>query len=116
MSQVNARAPTVIQVPASVHLLDSRLKSPRCRILWKSILPHFAISGLFMRVICALTLASIMAFPVNAEALGADHPTRFALVVGNAKYPDSDLPLKEAVNDAKDIADELKRDKFDVEI
>jgi tetratricopeptide (TPR) repeat protein len=69
-----------------------------------------------MRVICALTLASIMAFPVNAEALGADHPTRFALVVGNAKYPDSDLPLKEAVNDAKDIADELKRDKFDVEI
>jgi tetratricopeptide (TPR) repeat protein len=57
-----------------------------------------------------------MAFPVNAEALGADHPTRFALVVGNAKYPDSDLPLKEAVNDAKDIADELKRDKFDVEI
>ena len=79
-------------------------------------MPHFAISGLFMRVICALTLASIMAFPVNAEALGADHPTRFALVVGNAKYPDSDLPLKEAVNDAKDIADELKRDKFDVEI
>ena len=68
-----------------------------------------------MRVICALTLASIMALLANAEAFAADHPTRFALVVGNAKYPDSDLPLKEAVNDARDIADELKRDNFDVE-
>jgi lipoprotein NlpI len=40
---------------------------------------------------------------------------RFALVVGNAKYPDAEAPLKEPINDAKDIAAELKRDGFEVE-
>src|SRR6186713_346402 len=40
---------------------------------------------------------------------------RFALVIGNAKYPDADAPLKEPLNDARDIADELKRDGFSVE-
>lgn len=40
---------------------------------------------------------------------------RFALVIGNAKYPDADAPLKEPLNDARDVADELKRDGFTVE-
>ena len=40
---------------------------------------------------------------------------RYALVIGNAKYPDADAPLKEPLNDARDIADELKRDGFSVE-
>ncbi|HEV7879458.1 caspase family protein [Bradyrhizobium sp.] len=40
---------------------------------------------------------------------------RNALVIGNAKYPDAEAPLKEPINDAKDIAAELKRDGFDVE-
>lgn len=41
---------------------------------------------------------------------------RFALVIGNAKYPDADSPLKEPINDARDVADELKRDGFSVEV
>jgi len=41
---------------------------------------------------------------------------RFALVIGNAKYPDAEAPLKEPINDARDIADELKRDSFTVEV
>ncbi|WP_035714389.1 caspase family protein [Bradyrhizobium genomosp. I (2014)] len=41
---------------------------------------------------------------------------RFALIIGNAKYPDADAPLKEPLNDARDVADELKRDGFSVEI
>jgi lipoprotein NlpI len=41
---------------------------------------------------------------------------RFALVIGNAKYPDADAPLKEPINDARAIADELKRDGFNVDI
>lgn len=41
---------------------------------------------------------------------------RYALVIGNAKYPDADSPLKEPINDARDVADELKRDGFSVEI
>jgi hypothetical protein len=41
---------------------------------------------------------------------------RFALVIGNAKYPDAEAPLKEPINDARDVADELKRDGFNVDI
>jgi lipoprotein NlpI len=41
---------------------------------------------------------------------------RFALVIGNAKYPDADAPLKEPINDAREIADELKRDGFAVDV
>jgi lipoprotein NlpI len=40
----------------------------------------------------------------------------FALVIGNAKYPDADAPLKEPINDARDVADELKRDGFTVDV
>jgi hypothetical protein len=48
-------------------------------------------------------------------ALAATGPDRIALVIGNAKYPDADAPLKEPVNDARAVADELKRDGFTVE-
>ena len=41
---------------------------------------------------------------------------RFALVIGNAKYPDAEAPLKEPINDARAVADELKRDGFNVDI
>jgi len=59
----------------------------------------------------ALSVLSILAaFPSAGTA--AD---RFALVIGNAKYPDADAPLKEPVSDARVIADELKRDGFEVE-
>jgi Tfp pilus assembly protein PilF len=62
---------------------------------------------LFASLILSLT-------PVTPSlAAGAD---RFALVIGNAKYPDADAPLKEPVNDAHDVADELKRDGFNVEV
>lgn len=42
--------------------------------------------------------------------------TRFALVIGNAKYPDSDTPIKAAVNDAREFAKQPKRIGFDVEV
>jgi Tfp pilus assembly protein PilF len=50
--------------------------------------------------------------PVAAD----DRSARIALVIGNAKYPDADAPLKEPINDAHDVANELKRDGFDVDI
>jgi lipoprotein NlpI len=63
-----------------------------------------------------LSLLALLAFSlapiVPSTAAAAD---RFALVIGNAKYPDADAPLKEPVNDARSIADELKRDGFTVE-
>jgi lipoprotein NlpI len=64
-----------------------------------------------------LTLIAVFALSIAPifppAALAAD---RFALVIGNAKYPDADAPLKEPINDAREIADELKRDGFTVEV
>ncbi len=54
------------------------------------------------------SLASIL--PLSAAS------DRYALVIGNAKYPDAEAPLKEPINDARDVADELKRDGFNVDI
>jgi len=68
-----------------------------------------------MRVICALLLASIVAGLANIEAIAAEGPGKVALIIGNAKYPDNDAILNDAANDAQDMADELKRDGFDVE-
>jgi lipoprotein NlpI len=64
-----------------------------------------------------LSLLALLVFslaPVFPSAASA--ADRFAIVIGNAKYPDADAPLKEPVNDARSVADELKRDGFTVEI
>jgi Caspase domain/Tetratricopeptide repeat len=64
-----------------------------------------------------LSLLAALVFslaPVFSSAAGA--ADRFALVIGNAKYPDADAPLKEPVSDARSVADELKRDGFTVEV
>jgi Tfp pilus assembly protein PilF len=65
---------------------------------------------LALPVILMLSLA-----PVVTPA-AADNADRFALVIGNAKYPDADAPLKEPINDAREVAAELKRDGFNVDI
>lgn len=68
-----------------------------------------------MRIRLVLLLISVLSvIPiVPSAAAGAE---RFALVIGNAKYPDAEAPLKEPINDARDVADELKRDGFNVEV
>src|SRR5580692_10865045 len=66
-----------------------------------------------MRIRLTLLVALILSAASIAPSFAAD---RFALVIGNAKYPDADAPLKEPINDARDIADELKRDGFTVDI
>src|ERR1700756_5396848 len=60
-----------------------------------------------------LSLLVLLMSLITSAAVAAD---RFALVIGNAKYPDADSPLKEPVNDARSVADELKRDGFTVEV
>jgi hypothetical protein len=59
-----------------------------------------------------LLILMVSSMPAVQAAAAGD---RMALVIGNAKYPDAEAPLKEPINDAKDIADELKRNGFDVE-
>jgi caspase domain-containing protein/tetratricopeptide repeat protein len=68
-----------------------------------------------MRVIFTLVLIFIVAGLANIEARAADQPGKVALVIGNAQYPDNDAVLNDAANDAQDLADDLKRDGFDVE-
>jgi Caspase domain/Tetratricopeptide repeat len=70
-----------------------------------------------MRICLALLVTSILAIaPVNRSIAADGRADRFALVIGNSKYPDADAPLKEPINDARDVADELKRDGFSVDI
>src|ERR1700724_2640351 len=54
--------------------------------------------------------------PLVPSVAADNRGDRYALVIGNAKYPDAEAPLKEPINDARDIADELKRDGFNVEV
>jgi len=67
-----------------------------------------------MKIRLALLLALILSVASTVPSLAAGD--RYALVIGNAKYPDADAPLKEPINDARDVADELKRDGFTVDI
>jgi hypothetical protein len=62
-----------------------------------------------------VALISLVA-PLVPSVAADNRGDRFALVIGNAKYPDADAPLKEPINDARDVADELKRDGFNVEV
>jgi hypothetical protein len=68
---------------------------------------------LALLVTSILSVAILSVAPVVPCLAAAD---RFALVIGNAKYPDADAPLKEPINDAREVADELKRDGFNVEV
>ena len=67
--------------------------------------------------ISSLALLLLVGFTSPTPAMAADSSgERLALIIGNAKYPDNEAPLKEPLNDARNIADELKRDGFNVEI
>ncbi|HKU04943.1 MAG TPA: caspase family protein [Bradyrhizobium sp.] len=61
-----------------------------------------------------LLLSLLLSVPSTAPSLAAGE--RLALVIGNAKYPDAEAPLREPINDARELADELKRDGFAVDI
>jgi hypothetical protein len=67
-----------------------------------------------MKICIALLVTLIVAIAATAPSVAAGE--RYALVIGNAKYPDADAPLREPINDAREVADELKRDGFSVDI
>ncbi len=70
---------------------------------------NIRLAQLFQVVLLATSV-----FASGLPARAADN--RIALVIGNSKYPDAESPLKEPVGDAREIAAELKKDGFDVEI
>lgn len=65
----------------------------------------------FVRTTIALLLAGLIAMCAGTTSRAAD-AAELALVIGNAKYPDNELVLNDAANDAQAVADELKRDGF----
>jgi len=71
-------------------------------------------TAVIMKIRLALLLTLFFSIVSVAPSFAAGE--RYALVIGNAKYPDAEAPLKEPINDARDIAEELKRDGFNVDI
>ena len=71
-------------------------------------------TAVIMKIRLALLLTLIFSVASIAPSFAAGE--RYALVIGNAKYPDAEAPLKEPINDARDVAEELKRDGFNVDI
>ncbi len=68
-----------------------------------------------LAVLAVLMLTIVFAMAPAVASAATDGGARVALVIGNAVYPDSEAPLKEPINDARDVAAELKRNGFDVE-
>ncbi len=66
-------------------------------------------------VLCACLALLLMPASPSRAAVSRIDGNRFALVIGNAKYTAADTPLQEPINDARDVAEELKRYGFEVE-
>src|SRR6202171_414835 len=70
-----------------------------------------------MKIHVALLAIMMVSVAPLVPSMAADNRAdRFALVIGNAKYPEAEAPLKEPINDAREVADDLKRDGFSVEV
>jgi formylglycine-generating enzyme required for sulfatase activity len=74
---------------------------------------------MFMRLLFLLVLIAgtgSAAFQVSAQQRSDPAPPpRFALLIGNASYPDSSTPLAHPVKNIRALADELRRHGFDVD-
>src|ERR1700731_3203790 len=66
------------------------------------------------RRLALMAVLTLSIAPVFASAATA--ADRYGFVICKGKYPDADAPIKEPVNDAREIADELKRDGFTVDV
>ncbi|NEV78551.1 tetratricopeptide repeat protein [Rhodopseudomonas sp. BR0C11] len=70
-----------------------------------------------MKIRLGLVVLMVAAIVAAPRCFAADSSApRVGLVIGNSKYPDADKPLSQAVSDAREFADELKRAGFDAEL
>jgi formylglycine-generating enzyme required for sulfatase activity len=53
---------------------------------------------------------------LTSSAWSQQPANQVALIIGNANYPDASTPLPTAIKDARALADELRRDNFDVDL
>ena len=71
-----------------------------------SVSPHHIVALLL------LLSVAMGARPASAQ----QNETRVALVIGNASYPDAEAPLRDPINNARTLADELRRSGFEVDV
>ena len=74
----------------------------------------FGLNRSDVKIRLTLLLLVLVSLALTSPSFAAGD--RVALVIGNAKYPDSEAPLKEPICDARAVADELKRDGFAVDL
>ena len=68
-----------------------------------------------MRLLFWLCLSVVSAM-LTSSALSQQRAARVALVIGNASYPDASTPLFTTIKDVRAIAEEFRRNDFDVDI
>ena len=68
---------------------------------------------LFLLIVCATT--NLGSAPAQQQRAAANRPEpRVALLIANSNYRDSDVKLTNPVRDARALAEELRRDGFEV--
>ncbi len=68
-----------------------------------------------MRLLFCLCLSVVYAM-LTSSALPQQRPARVALIIGNESYPDASTPLATTVKDARTLAEEFRRNDFDVDL
>ncbi len=71
--------------------------------------------GITSRLIVLFILTLLAATGIDRVAAQQPQP-RVALIIGNAAYPDAEAPLKDPVNSARGLTEELRRNGFEVDI
>ncbi len=72
----------------------------------------------FVVVLILILTAGLFDRSAWAQGNTSSAGPRVALIIGNSNYPDNDAPLKDTISDARQIAEELRREGigFDVEV
>jgi formylglycine-generating enzyme required for sulfatase activity len=68
-----------------------------------------------MRLVFWLCLSVVSAL-LTSSALPQQRAARVALVIGNDSYPDASTPLSTTLKDARTVAEEFRRNEFDVDL
>jgi tetratricopeptide (TPR) repeat protein len=68
-----------------------------------------------MRVLLVLLLTGLVTILANTGASAADRQAKVALLIGNAKYNNEEHVMTDVANDSQELADELRRDGFEVD-
>ncbi|MDE2329261.1 MAG: caspase family protein [Bradyrhizobium sp.] len=95
---------------------------PQLRFSRRSITVAAALAGMASLAIGAHAALNKRALDVakaiatEQDSVVTSHASRFALVIGNSRYPDASAPLTQPINDARALTAALRRDGFEVDV